>query len=210
MSADVPRSHRAAWRRYRHVLPLALLLGAFGAGILPCHWLPAGGAPPAAHAQGQHQAQAPHEVRVTLTEWALIPARISVPAGRTIRFLAVNAGVLPHAIAVEGDGISVESDTVGAGQVAPLEIVFAAAGTYDIFCPVGDGQHRVLGQEGIVVVQPLTAGLLLPRTGNAALDEGVSEPYGDEGEHDVSFTEPVNEAAGTFPGEETGGSPTTS
>ena len=148
-------------RRLKHIGPLVGLLGVFGFGVLPCHWTPA------AHAQTlpPDRASAVQEVRVTLSEWALTPARISVPVGRTIRFLVVNAGVLPHALTVEGAGVFGETETIGAGGTAPLDITFKLPGTYDVYCPVNAGQHRDLGQEGTLVVLPATGALVLPRTG---------------------------------------------
>jgi plastocyanin len=145
----------------RHLFPLVALLAVLGAGILPCHV-------PSASAQAP---EGPAEIRLILTEWALTPAHITVPVGRTIRFLAINIGVLPHALAVEGDDLYEESETVGAGQTAPLEITFTIPGVYDIYCPVGAGQHRDLGQEGRLVV---TAAIdyQLPRTGEEVGEVG--------------------------------------
>ena len=171
-------SIRARWLRFA---PVGALVAVIGTGGLPCHWAGA----PAAHAQGaippesqgQGQAQTA-EIRVTLTEWALTPARINVPVERTIRFLAVNAGVLPHALTVEGTGIFAETETLGAGQTGTLDVRFTAAGIYDIYCPVNAGQHRELGQEGVLVV--LAAGdspatLLLPKTGDPEVASLPSE-----------------------------------
>jgi plastocyanin len=134
-----------------------------GSGALPCHW---SGAPKLAAAQTQPV----HEVRVRLDEWTLLPARISVPVGRTIRLMAANAGALAHALAVEGDGTYAESEVLGSGQVGTLELTFTTPGTYDLYCPLNAGQHRALGQEGVLVVQPATGGLLLPRTGEDSAD----------------------------------------
>ena len=158
-------------RHWRRVAPLAGLLAVFGLGVLPCHWVPTAQAQPVQldHVErGAGAAQGVQEVRVALSEWALTPSRITVPVGRTIRLLAVNAGVLPHALSVEGEGVYAESATVGAGQTAPLELTFSVAGIYDLFCPVNAGQHRDLGQEGTITVLP--AALQLPRTGEEDAD----------------------------------------
>ncbi|HEV2123435.1 MAG TPA: hypothetical protein VGW38_11765, partial [Chloroflexota bacterium] len=72
----------------RRLSPLAGLLLVFGAGILSCHW---GSSIVAA----QSEPAAPVEIRIALTEWALTPAQITVPIGREVRLLAVNAGILP-------------------------------------------------------------------------------------------------------------------
>lgn len=152
--------------------PLAGVLAVFGAGILPCH-----GGPSTASAQSAPTSAV--DIRISLTEWALKPAQITVPVGRPVRLLAVNAGILPHALAVEGEGLYVETETVGAGQSAPLEITFSVPGTYDLFCPVNAGQHRALGQEGVLNATAANLPFLLPRTGDeeteAAEDEDVVE-----------------------------------
>jgi len=139
------------------------LIGVFGFGVLAYHWTSA------AQAQTRPPLHdvAVQEVRITLSEWALTPARVSVPAGRTIRFQVVNAGVLPHALTVEGAGIFGESETIGAGGTASLVITFTLPGTYDVYCPINAGQHRDLGQEGTLVALPATGGLGLPRTGES-------------------------------------------
>lgn len=143
--------------------PLGALVALIGSGGLPCHW----GAVTPANAQ----TPAFTEVRVVLSEWGLTPSRISVPQGRGIRFLAVNAGALPHALAVDGPGIYAESDSVGSGQSAPLELTFTTAGAYDLFCPVNAGQHRALGQEGEVQVLAALDGVALPVTGTPVTNE---------------------------------------
>ena len=151
-------------RLHKWAPSLGGLLVLLGSGALPCHW---------ATTPAAAQASPPLEVRVSLTEWALTPARITVPAGRLIRFVASNDGALPHSLAVEGAGIAAESEAAGSNQVAHLELTFAVPGTYDLFCPVNAGQHRALGQEGTVVVLPIRAGVLLPRTGG--IDDAAAE-----------------------------------
>src|SRR5687768_11760541 len=98
----------------RRFLPLAGLIAFIGSGALPCH-----GGPTTAAAQ---TAPPPLEVRITLREWSLLPAQINVPVGRTVRFLAQNAGFLPHALTVEGDGVFAESPVAGAGETVRLDV----------------------------------------------------------------------------------------
>lgn len=138
-----------------------------GLGGLPCHW---------SVAQAQGAGQPPLEVRVSLAEWSLTPGRISVPVGRTIRFLAHNAGVLPHALAIEGPGTYAESATVGSGGTVPFEVFLSVPGLYDVFCPVNAGEHRALGQEGTLSVLGATSSLGLPATGDPAPDAGEFRP----------------------------------
>ncbi len=135
----------------KRLLPLVPVLGVIAAGGLPCHWQ---AAPVAAQASGAQ------DVRVDLTEWSLSPARIQVTPGVVVRLLAANHGALAHALAVEGDGLYSETDTIGSGKTARLEVTFAAPGLYDIYCPIAAGQHRALGQDGKIAAGPEAAALL--------------------------------------------------
>ena len=143
----------------RRFLPIAGLIAFIGSGALPCH-----SAPTPVSAQA---VQAPLEIRITMREWTLLPTQVNVPVGRTVRFLAQNAGFLPHALAVEGAGVYAESVTVGAGDTVRLDVLFSLPGTYDIYCPVNAGEHRSLGQEGVLTVLGGTSSLALPPTGQA-------------------------------------------
>ena len=158
----------------RRFLPIAGLIAFIGSGALPCH---SGPAPAAAQA-----AQPPLEIRITLREWTLLPTQVNVPVGRTVRFLAQNAGFLPHALVVEGAGIYAESVTAGAGETVRLDVLFSSPGTYDVYCPVNAGEHRSLGQEGVLTVLGATSSLGLPPTGQPdsplPLDP-LDEPYPD-------------------------------
>jgi plastocyanin len=166
----LPIAQTSGKRRALKLLPIGGLIALVVSGGLPCHWAAA----PVASAQtisgaagsGAAAGLRSPELRVTLSEWSLTPAQITVPVGRTVRFLAVNSGILPHALAVEGAGLYAESDVVGTGQSAPLDVTFSEPGTYDIYCPVNAGQHRALGQEGIVnALVALPSRVLLPHTG---------------------------------------------
>jgi plastocyanin len=154
------------------ILRLVPVVAVLGSGALPCHWAAAtAGTAGTVGAHDAHVALAQtavaQEIRVGLAEWTLTPGRITVPAGRPIRFVVTNSGVLAHALAVEGGGLYAESDAAGSGQTVRLDVTFATPGTYDIYCPINAGEHRALGQEGVLVVAPSTASLILPRTGDA-------------------------------------------
>ena len=144
--------------------PLLVLGGLLGLGVLPCHWAPGwdvGGRAGTALAMPVAQGGPSQEVRIDLSEWALTPSTVAVAAGRPVRFLASNSGAIPHALAVEGAGVYAETATIGSATTARLEITFAAPGVYDLFCPIGVGQHRLLGQDGrMAVVEPAPRGAL--------------------------------------------------
>ena len=149
-------------------LPIAGLIAFIGSGALPCH-----GGPATAAAQ---VAQPPLEVRVTLREWSLMPGRINVPVGRTVRFLVQNTGFLPHALTVEGNGVFAESAAAGSGETVQLEVLFSEPGVYDVYCPVNAGEHRALGQEGELRVLGGISSLALPVTGGPDLEPPDAPP----------------------------------
>jgi plastocyanin len=89
-------------------------------------------------------------IRVTETEYALAPGKITIPNAGTVVFDAVNAGKMPHALAIEGNGVDQKTATIDAGASAKLTVDLSKAGTYHLYCPI-DG-HRGLGMEATVVV----------------------------------------------------------
>ena len=93
---------------------------------------------------------APDPVRVTLSEWAV---RLSVPAvaAGPVRFAVTNEGNIPHAFAVEGQGIERETRQLQPGDRATL-VLPLRAGTYAVYCPVGEGSHKKLGMVARLVV----------------------------------------------------------
>jgi hypothetical protein len=98
------------------------------------------------------QDAAPAEIPLLLTEWALEPAQISIPAGQPERFAVVNGGAIAHALAIEGAGLYVETDAIGSSQTAYLDLQLDAPGVYQLYCPIAFGQHRLLGQDGLLLV----------------------------------------------------------
>jgi plastocyanin len=148
-------------------LPLVGLAGLLGLGGLPCHWLPGAAGAATALAMPASQA-APLVVRVDLGEWSLTPSRVAVAAGRPVRFLATNRGAIPHALVVEGEGVYAETQAIGSAGTARLDVTFDAPGVFDLFCPLGDGQHRLLGQDGRLAAVAPEPGATYPLTGEAA------------------------------------------
>ena len=56
---------------------------------------------------------------------------------------------LPDAIAVEGNGVDQDGETVQPGGVS-IDTVNLKPGTYSFYCPVGN--HEAEGMEGTLVV----------------------------------------------------------
>jgi len=74
---------------------------------------------------------------------------LEAPAG-TVSISYSNPSQVPHAVAIEGNGVD-ESGEVVTGADAPPLTVELEAGTYEFYCPVG--QHRDAGMKGTLTVQ---------------------------------------------------------
>jgi plastocyanin len=113
-----------------------------------------GGGEAAAPATTQAESTAPsgggETVDMSLTDYALNPADPSVKAG-TVTFDVSNDGQAPHALEVEGPSGEAETETLDAGGTEKLTVDLNKAGTYEMYCPVGN--HREMGMEGEVTVK---------------------------------------------------------
>ena len=113
---------------------------------------PAEGTPEAAAAQeaaateeGADAGADTEAVDVSLVEWA-IDMPTTLPAGPTT-FNITNDGTLPHNFEIEGQGIEEELEAnLEPGESGTLEVTLEP-GTYEIYCPVGEGSHRQQGME---------------------------------------------------------------
>ena len=94
--------------------------------------------------------KAPSTVKVDLSEWKvqLTPAR--VPAGPVV-FEVSNSGTIPHAFEVEGRGLEKSVPQIQRGATATLKVDLRA-GSYEVYCPVGKGSHRMLGMMSHLMV----------------------------------------------------------
>lgn len=95
-------------------------------------------------------------VAVTLSEW-----RVEAPAHAEpgpITFVVTNRGTIPHAFEVEGSGLEKETASIPAGGTARLTVTLRA-GTYELYCPIGEDSHKKLGMMATLVVgRPKTDG----------------------------------------------------
>jgi hypothetical protein len=89
-------------------------------------------------------------VNVNLSEWKvqLSPAR--VPAG-SVTIEVKNAGTIPHAFEVEGRGLEKRTPQLQPGATATL-VLDLRAGSYEAYCPVGKGSHKMLGMRNHLLV----------------------------------------------------------
>lgn len=91
----------------------------------------------------------PAVVEVTLSDFAIAPATIAVPAGRPVTFQAENSGGAPHSFGVVVGSETLESAVVAPGGVAELAVPSFETGTYDALCTVPG--HDELGMVATVV-----------------------------------------------------------
>ena len=93
---------------------------------------------------------AAQDISVGLVEWAIEPTDIEANAGK-VRFTVANNGQFPHDFAVQiGDNVSKTRVFQASDGNQTLEIDLPA-GTYNMFCSVGD--HATRGMQGEIVVK---------------------------------------------------------
>jgi phosphohistidine phosphatase SixA/uncharacterized cupredoxin-like copper-binding protein len=80
---------------------------------------------------------------VRLSEWKLELSQLTVPTGE-VDITVKNSGTIAHSLEIEGQGIEKELEPIKAGATGKLEI-YLPPGTYELYCPVGDGAHEKMG-----------------------------------------------------------------
>ncbi|MBK6485838.1 MAG: cupredoxin domain-containing protein [Gemmatimonadetes bacterium] len=92
------------------------------------------------------------DVKVTLSEWKMRTSVDTVKAG-TVTFQITNVGAVDHSIQVVGPGVDKGSRQIGAKEVTTLTLTLKP-GTYEIFCPLAEGSHKMAGMTRAFVVVP--------------------------------------------------------
>ena len=105
---------------------------------------PAAGTTPTAASAGSTGA-----INVTLTEFSITPAAITVPAGH-VTFNLTNTGKYPHNFGVMVNGTDMKSPNVAPGTSASFALDLTA-GTYSTLCDLPG--HKDKGMAGTIVVQ---------------------------------------------------------
>jgi hypothetical protein len=114
----------------------------------------------------------PNTVHVNLSEWKVSLTPEEVPPGPVV-FEVSNSGKVPHALEIEGHGTEKSTSRIMPGASATLSLDLKA-GTYEAYCPVGRGSHKMLG-----MISHLSVGGAAP-----ASSEGHIAEADEYGEHD--------------------------
>ena len=114
-------------------------------------------------------------ISLTETEFAIEPADVSVAKAGVVRFKVENAGGIPHALEVESDELEEETEEIAPGETATLTVELPA-GTYELYCPIGDHEDR--GMTGTLTVGE--------SAGAPSDDDGSSGGDDDSGSRDNS------------------------
>ena len=87
-------------------------------------------------------------VKLTETEYAIKPGRVQVAAG-VVEFQVSNKGGIAHALEVESEELEEETEDIAPGKSAKLKVDLPA-GTYELYCPIGDHEDRGMKAELVV------------------------------------------------------------
>ena len=125
----------------------------------------------------RHTPRDPAAVAAKLSEWKVELSQPSIAAG-VVTFTVTNAGSVPHAFEVEGQGIEKETEVIAPGASATLKLTLKP-GNYDVYCPVGGDSHKHLGMEThLKVVAARTASASAPNAGPNAGEATPSPEHG--------------------------------
>jgi FtsP/CotA-like multicopper oxidase with cupredoxin domain len=109
-----------------------------------------GGSGGATGGAGEQAAGAPTKVEVMLSEFAIDPSSIPVPAGQPVEFTVMNHGQAQHTFAIDVNGKLYATDLIDPNTTATLDVPALGAGSYQAYCTVPG--HKDLGMLATVVV----------------------------------------------------------
>jgi len=110
---------------------------------------------------------APTSVQVTLSEFKIAPATVSVATGGVLEL--ANIGSVEHNLVVQGHENDNKSPNVAAGKTGQLSLAGLAAGDYKIYCSIAG--HRAAGMEAALeVVKGGSGGAATAMAGHSMTD----------------------------------------
>ena len=89
-------------------------------------------------------------VKLSETEFKIDPANPAVKKAGSVTIDVKNDGQIVHALEVEGPNGEAKTQPIDAGQSAKLTVDLSKAGTYEMYCPIGN--HKAMGMKGTIVV----------------------------------------------------------
>jgi hypothetical protein len=92
---------------------------------------------------GVNQESAAHTVKVSLSEWKVELTPSTIPPGPVVLEVK-NTGTIPHAFEVEGGTLEQRTPQIQPGATTTLKLDLRA-GSYEAYCPIGKGSHKMLG-----------------------------------------------------------------
>lgn len=92
----------------------------------------------------------PSTVKVNLSEWKVQLNPTQVPQG-PVAFEVTNTGTIPHAFEVEGRSLEKSTPRIQPGASVTLKLDLRA-GSYEAYCPVGKGAHKMQGMMNHLMV----------------------------------------------------------
>jgi FtsP/CotA-like multicopper oxidase with cupredoxin domain len=98
---------------------------------------------------GEQAAAAPAKTEVMLSDFAIDPTTISVPAGQPVEFTVMNHGQAQHTFAVDVNGKTYETDLIDPNGTTTLDVPALDAGAYTAICTVPG--HKDLGMIATVM-----------------------------------------------------------
>jgi plastocyanin len=94
-------------------------------------------------------------VVVLMDEWWIQPLSAVTVAGQNTRFDLRNIGTAnTHSITIVGQGMVLDSPAYAVGESGTWDVVLNTPGTYEVYCPRGNGSHRERGMVGTLEVLP--------------------------------------------------------
>ena len=83
---------------------------------------------------------------------AFVPKQLSVSKPRTVTLVMTNptSSGIPHAIAIEGNGVDKDGKVVQPGGTSTVTVALTKAGKYELYCPFDS--HKAKGMTGDLTV----------------------------------------------------------